>query len=95
MNIDERIELLRLARDLGLKPRDLSELFGIDETQVKKWLEMNDDHQRRHDRAGPVPLTLPDVGTGTEGHRGRVKRIRPPPDTGRRTINVKHVSRTN
>ena len=35
---EERTEVRRLARDLGLKPRDLSVMFGINVAQVKKWL---------------------------------------------------------
>ncbi len=47
MKVEERIELLRLAGDLGLKPRDLSAMFNVDEAQVRKWLEMNDEQPIR------------------------------------------------
>lgn len=45
MKVEERIELLRLAHDLGLKTRDLSQMFNINEAQVRNWLDQANDEQ--------------------------------------------------
>ena len=35
-----RTEAIRLHDECGLTARDLSQMFNIDEVQVKKWLEI-------------------------------------------------------
>lgn len=39
MNTEQKIEALKMARELGLTAKDLSEIFNIDQRQVQEWMD--------------------------------------------------------